>query len=261
MRFPAARACRIGIQSYTYIPMPLTLEQYADLLDSNGTPWPTAPTPQGPKARPYLVRMEEVKVVTWNIYGTLLSISTGELVFEHPDRFIREVALDKTIRQFNMWHHMSRKPGKPADYLRQMYDKSMDEQRLAPSRKERYPELHADWVWESIVKKLMQKNYVFDAGQLGSLNEFSRKIAYFYHASQQGTAAEPGAGEALEYVKRCGLKQALLADAQCFTLLQLERALKAQIALNPMDPLFDASLQTLSFERKSRKPSAKLFKW
>ncbi|MBI3407925.1 MAG: HAD family hydrolase [Planctomycetes bacterium] len=239
--------------------MPLTLEQYADFLDSNETPWPAAPAPERPKAKPHLIRMDDLKVVTWNIYGTLLAISTGELVFEHPDRFIRDLAFDKTVRQFNMWNFMSRKPGKPAEYMRQMYDKAMDEQRLAPSRKERYPEIHADRVWEAVLKKLLQKDYKFDTSFFGSLNEYSRKVAFFFHASQQGTAAEPGAGAALEFVRLCGLKQVLLADAQCFTMIQLDRALKAQIAINPMEPLFDASLQTLSFEKKSRKPSEKLF--
>lgn len=239
--------------------MPLTLEKYADFLDTNETPWPAAPAPERPKAKPHLKRLDNLKVVTWNIYGTLLAIATGELVFEHPDRFISDLALEKTVEQFNMWGSMTRKPGKPAEYLRQLYDKAMDEQRLAPSRKERYPEIQADRVWESILKKLFQKNYVFDAAFYGSLNEFCRKIAFFFHASQQGTAAEPGAAAALEYVRRCGLKQALLADAQCFTVMQLYRALKAHITINPMDPLFDASLQTLSFEKKSRKPSERLF--
>jgi hypothetical protein len=94
--------------------MPLTLEQYADVLDSNATSWPVPPNPERPKAKPHLRRMSDLKVVTWNIYGTLLSISGGDLVFEHPDRFVMDLALEKTVQEFKMWGSMSRKPGKPA---------------------------------------------------------------------------------------------------------------------------------------------------
>jgi FMN phosphatase YigB (HAD superfamily) len=204
--------------------------------------------------------MGDLKVVTWNIYGTLLAISHGELLFEHPDRFVMDLALEKTVQEFKMWGSMSRKPGKPAEYMRQMYAKAIDEQRLAPSRKEKYPEIHTDHLWESVLKRLLQKEYKFDAGFFGSLNEFSRKVAYFFHASLQGTAPQPGAGAALEHVRSRGLKQGLIADAQCFTMVQLDRALKTQITVNPMDPLFDARLQFLSFEQKSRKPSERLFR-
>lgn len=239
--------------------MALTLEQYADLLDSRGVAWPTYATPERPKAKPHLVPMTDLKVVTWNIYGTLLAITGGELMFDTQDRFVMELALDKTIQEFKMWASMSRHPGKPSAYMRQMYDKAMDEQRLAPSRKEKYPEIRAHRVWEAVLRKLLQKDYKFDSAVFGSLDDYSRKIAYFFHASLQGTAAQAGSGAALEHVRRCGLRQCLIADAQCFTMLQLERAMKSQIPINPMEPLFDTNLNALSFEKKARKPSENLF--
>ena len=64
--------------------MPLTLEQYASYLDTRDLSWPAPPTLCAPRARPHLVAMPQVRVVTWNVYGTLLAISTGGLVFEPP---------------------------------------------------------------------------------------------------------------------------------------------------------------------------------
>ncbi len=64
----------------------------------------------------------------------------------------------------------------------------------------------------------MQKDYKFDAGFFGSLNEFSKKVAYFFHASLQGTACYQGTAEALRFVQDAGLAQGLLADGQCFTI-------------------------------------------
>src|SRR5437870_12034944 len=197
--------------------MALTLEQYATYLDTRGLPWPAPPEVERPKAKAYLVRLPEVRAVTWNIYGTLLAISGGELYFQHPVKFVMDVALDKTIQEFKMWGSMSRKPGQPADYLAQIYRQLLAEQKTVPGGGEKHPEVLSDRLWEGFVKKLLQKDYTFDAGFYGSLNEFSRKVAYFFHACLQGAACYPGAAQALAHVKKSGLVQGLLADGQCFT--------------------------------------------
>jgi hypothetical protein len=59
--------------------MPLTLEQYAHYLDTRQLPWPSPPEVVQPKARPYLVRLPNIRAVTWSVYGTLVAISGGEL--------------------------------------------------------------------------------------------------------------------------------------------------------------------------------------
>jgi FMN phosphatase YigB (HAD superfamily) len=240
--------------------MPLTLEQYANYLDTRELPWPAPPTAQPPRARPKLTAMPNVRLITWNIYGTLLAIPTGSLLFEHPQKFVMEIALDKTVQEFKMWGSMYRKPGQPSEYLREMYQRVMDEQKLAPSIGEKYPEILAEKIWEGIVKKLLQKDYKFDTGFYGSLNEYSRKIAYFFHASLQGTAAYPGAAQALEHVRSLGLPQGLIADAQCFTLVQLQRGLAWDGGTVAALDLFDRSLCALSHELGGRKPSERLFK-
>ena len=97
--------------------MPLTLEQYASYLDTRDVPWPAPPAVERPKARAHLAALPDTRVVSWNVYGTLLNISGGELYFEHPQKFIMDVALDKTVQEFKMWGAMTRKPGQPAEYL------------------------------------------------------------------------------------------------------------------------------------------------
>lgn len=240
--------------------MPLTLEQYASYLDTRDLPWPAPPAAQPPRARPHLVAMPEVRVVTWNVYGTLLAISSGSLLFEHPDKFVMDIALDKTVQEFKMWGAMSRKPGQPAVYMREIYNRVLDDLKLAPSPGERHPEILAEKVWEGIVKKLLQKDYKFDTGFFGSLNEYSRKIAYFFHASLQGTACYPGAAQALEQVRALGLAQGLIADSQCFTLVQLQRGLARDGGTAGVDALFERPLRALSYELGARKPSERLFK-
>src|SRR5262245_52531284 len=102
--------------------MPLTLEQYADQLalrtDLN---WPAPPDIERPKAREHLKALPNVRAVTWSVYGTLLAIASGELLFEHPQKFVMDIALEKTIQEFKMWKAMTRKPGAPSEYMRVIY--------------------------------------------------------------------------------------------------------------------------------------------
>jgi hypothetical protein len=240
--------------------MALTLEQYASYLDTRDLPWPAPPEVEPPKAKPHLVRLPEVRAVLWNVYGTLLAISGGDLVFEHPQPFVMSVALDKTLQEFKMWPSMSRKPGQPSEYLSQIYDLVLIEQRTVPSGPEKFPEVVSDRLWEAIIKKLLQKDYKWDAGFFGSLNEFSRKVAYFFHASLQGTACYPGAADALRHVAKKGLIQGLLADGQCFTVVQLQRGLSRQDPNFSLEGLVDPGLRTLSYEVRGRKPSERLFR-
>jgi FMN phosphatase YigB (HAD superfamily) len=240
--------------------MALTLEQYVTYLDTRDLPWPAPPTIDRPRARPYLVRLPYVRAVLWNVYGTLLAITGGELSFEPPERFVMDVALDKTIQEFKMWGSMTRKPGQPADYLREVYANLLSEQRSFPGGGEKYPEVCAARLWETFIKRLLQKNYSFDAGFYGSLNEFSRKVAYFFHASLQGTACHPGAAEALAHVAGRGLAQGLLADGQCFTPAQLRHGLSKQDATADLDAWLRTDLCVLSCEVRGRKPSERLFR-
>jgi FMN phosphatase YigB (HAD superfamily) len=236
--------------------MALSLEQYAAALDARQLSWPAPPAIQRPKARPHLKRLPKVRAVIWRIYGTLLNVSFGELLLEHPQKLMMEVALDKTLQEFKMWGSMTRKPGHPAEYLGQIYGRVLDEQKMLPTAPgERFPEVIADKVWEEIIKKLLQKEYQWDVGFYGSLNEFSRKVAYFFHASLQGTECYPGAAKALRHVVAAKLLQGWLDNGQSFTPVQLQRGLQT-----PLDDLFADDLRLLSYEYRVRKPSEALFR-
>src|SRR5262249_2520634 len=65
---------------------------------------------------------------------------------------------------------------------------------------------------------------------------------------------------ALRHVRDCGLAQGLLADAQCFTAVQLRRGLAAEDPAADLDELLDPGLRTLSYEQRGRKPSERLFR-
>jgi len=238
--------------------MPLTLDQYANYLDTRGLPWPAPPKADPPRVKPHVPQFEGIRAVLWTVYGTLLAIPEGDLKFEVANDLQMNVALDKTIHEFKMWGAMSRKPGQPAEYMREIYKKAVDEQRLAPAA-DKYPELLCEKVWESIIKRLFQKEYAFDAGFYGSLNDYARKVAYFFHASLQGTGCYDNAATAMNALADRGIRQGLLADGQCFTPAQLGRGLSRQDATFRFDELIPVNGRFLSSEHKARKPSNSLF--
>lgn len=238
--------------------MPLTLDQYATYLDTRGLPWPAPPQPDPPKVRPHLKPVEGVRAVLWTVYGTLVAIPEGDLKFEVDNDFMMNVALEKTIHEFKMWGSMSRKPGQPSEYMREIYKKALDEQRLAPAP-DKYPEILSEKVWEGITKKLFQKDYQFDAGFYGALNEYAKKIAYFFHASLQGTGAYPNAAAAVKALAARGITQGLLADGQCFTPTQLARGLAKQDGAVHLDAVVTSANRFLSYRYRARKPSDLVF--
>lgn len=241
--------------------MPATLEQYVAQLDARADlPWPKAPPIDAPKAKPKLKELP-VRAVFWTVYGTLVAVPQGELLFEHADPDITAVALDKVIKEFKMWQSMSRKPGAPSEYMKELFNKALTHLRLTSGGGgEKFPEVQTERIWDDIVKKLQQKEYKYDAGTYGSIDDYVKKIAYFYHASIQGSGAYPGATDALRELAGRGVVQGLLGDGQCFTAGQLQRCLKQQ------DPDFDLAavigpaMRVISAEKKARKPSDTLFK-
>lgn len=245
--------------------MALTLEEYAEHLEKRpDLAWPAPPEVHPAKARPCLVELPEVRVVTWSVYGTLLAISGGELYLQHPQKFVMELALDKTLQEFKMWKAMTRKPGHPASQLHLMYNNALNELQFHAGSNERHPEVDAARIWESIVKKLLSNEYVFDTAFYGSLDDYARKIAYFFHASLQGTACYSEAANTLHELHRRlarrGGCQGLLADGQCFTTVQLHRALLRQGLKTGWDALMPPGLRVLSWEVRARKPSERLFR-
>jgi FMN phosphatase YigB (HAD superfamily) len=240
--------------------MAKTLLEYRDWLDERKLRWPAAPKADPAKATPFLNPLPGIKAVAWNVYGTLLRIADGELLHQHPQAIRMEVALDKTIQEFNMWNSMTRKPGKPSDYMGQKYNNVVDEQRMASSgRKGDITEVDSAKVWLKLLGMLDKKDYQYDASLYGSMEHLAEKVAYFFHASLQGTEAAPHAHEALLTLSAAGFRQGIIADGQVFTVAQLVHALRVQGNVSSSNGFFQPELNTLSYVEGIRKPSKALF--
>lgn len=240
--------------------MAKSLQEYADWLEERELLWPVAPKPIPVSATPSLKPLPNVRGVTWSLYGTLLTISDGRLLLQHPQQIRMQVALEKTIQEFNMWNSMSRKPGAPWEYMLQQYTRLIEDAQLAGSgRKGEAAEINSAVIWRILIERLGKKEYSYDEETYGDLDEFAEKVAYFFHSCLQGVAAAPQALTALKGLAEGGIAQGIVADAQSFSLVQLLRGLKQQGSVPPLGTLFSSGCLSLSYREGFRQPSRTLF--
>jgi len=243
--------------------MTKSLLEYADWLDERDLLWPAPPEAVPVKATPFLDPMPRIRAVTWSVYGTLLLIADGKLqpIVAEPIRM--EVALEKTISEFNMWNSMTRKGGAPWEYLLHQFKTLVEEQQLVGTgggiHRGESPEVDLGRIWGKLIERLQQKEYTWDFDQYGGLEDFSEKVAYFYQSCLQGVQAAPNAVKALMRVRKVGCLQGLIADGQCFTLVQLLRGLWAQGKTPSLSQLFTSGCVSLSYEIGARQPATSLF--
>lgn len=241
--------------------MAKSLQEYIGWLDGQERIWPRPPAREPVNATPYLKPLAGIRAVTWSVYGTLLRISDGRLQFDDPLELRMQVAFDKTIREFNMWHSMTRKPGEPWKQMYEQYKTLLEQKQMAATKhKGDTIEVDVREIWSTIVKRLEAKEYTYDRGLYGDEDELAEKIAYFFHANLQGVEAAPHALTTLSAIAQSGIWQTVLDDGQSFTLAQTLRALGEQGTLPAPGDLFSFECLTLSFQEGVRKPSPTLFR-
>lgn len=242
--------------------MAQTLLDYLDALDERRLMWPQPPEPRPMPARPTLQPLREVRAVTWSVYGTLLTISDGVLLHLHPEPLRNQIALEKTIEEFRMWHSMTRKPGQPWEYFLRQYEDLVRLYQMAGTRhKGDFPHVNSSRIWERLIERLRKKEYTWDLSVYGELPDYADKVAYFFHANLQGVQAAPQAAQTLLRLRQRGVLLGLLADTQPFTLAQLLKLLQVRDKLPPGETLFAVSLLTESHRLGVRKPSPTLYDW
>jgi FMN phosphatase YigB (HAD superfamily) len=240
--------------------MAVSLAEYAKSLEDRDLMWPRVRSEIPIRATPSLKPLEDVRVVLWDVYGTLLRTSGGRFCLIPDPQTPLEVALEKTIHEFNMWNSMYRKPGPPWQSMINQYTEY--NKRLAMVAAKRSGDLvEPDLVdiWEAIIARLFDKEYTYDEDFYGDPRQLSEKVAYFFHCNLQGIEARAGAVQAMQDLCAINVRQGLLADGQCFTFTQLLRALSRQGTLPPLAEAFHPDGVLFSHELGIRKPSRSLF--
>lgn len=239
--------------------MPQSLAEYADHLDERRLIWPKVPAPKVIQATPYIKPLPGIRAVLWDVYGTLLRVSEGRFTLFPDDEVRLQIALDKTIHEFNMWNHMYRKPGPPWQSMIGLYKSTIERQAMHAAPKGDVTEVDLVDVWRAIIGRLFEKEYHFDEGLYGDLNDFSEKVAYFFHSCLQATEARAAAVQTMTNIAGNEIIQGFLSDGQSFTLVQTLRALAMQGSLPPLYELLRPQTIIISSGIGVKKPSRSLF--
>ena len=178
--------------------MPQTLTEFAEWLDGQDHTWPVPPPVQPVEATPFAEPIDGIAAVTWSVYGTVLRISDGCLYLDHPQQFRMQVAMEKTIKAFNMWQSMSRKSGAPWEYLYDQYSDCLAIKQMAGTgRTGDLIHVSATDLWEVLIERLVQNEYEIDEAFYGDAEQFAQKVAFFFHQALQGVEAAADAAETI----------------------------------------------------------------
>lgn len=240
--------------------MSLSLAEYIDALADRDLIWPKVPAQQPLKAKPSIAELPGIRVVLWDVYGTLLRTTDGAFTFSPEPELRLQVALDKTIHEFNMWHSMYRKPGPPWQSMIGQYRDYVERLGMVGTqRRGDFTAVNSVHVWRAIVDRLFDKEYTYEEETLGDVDELSLKIAYFFHRNLQAAEARPDAWRAISELSEYGVAQGILADGQPFTMTQLTMGLAEQGLATPVFQLFPSDHNVMSYQMGIRKPSRSLF--
>ncbi len=240
--------------------MPKTLLQYASWLDGRDLMWSKAAPVVSKTATPSIKPLNGIRAVTWELYGSLLHISEGMFYLLHPQQLRMKIALEKTIEEFNMWNSMYRTKEKAWEYLLRQYKIIVEEmEMMGTGTIGSLPAIDSAKVWRKLIAQLEQKKYSYDVNFYGDFDEFSEKVAYFFHRALQGVDVIPSALEVMQSIGQSELLQGLLSNAQPFSIIQLLRGLSKQGTLPSLPDILDTDCLTLSFREGIRKPSPELY--
>ncbi len=241
--------------------MTYTWPEYFDWLHKKPLKWPNPPPIQPISAKASIRPLPDIKVVFWDFYGTIIRVSDGELVKLVNDDFRMQIAIEKTLEEFSMWQSMTRKPGAPWKYLLNQYQESLDQLTMTRSCSSGdTPLVCLSEIWSRILDRLMKKDFSWDRTIHGDQERLAQHIGFFYHLSLQGVEASPEICETLLTLNNRGLRQAVLGDAEEFSLPHFLWLLREKTGGEVPVGLFDSALTLMSHNLGLRKSSQTFYK-
>ena len=200
----------------------------------------------------------ELADVLWDIYGTLFATRAGDLErsLETPEAML--AAFSKTADKLGFGHGV---PG-GEDVSRWLRERYLGRIGIVHQEKKAegvpYPEVRIEEIWDWIIAAL-QKNGFRPGKKERSLLPF-RAALYFEIAFQKAVFYQ-GAWQTLLKLKKAGLIQGIVSNAQFYTPLLLEHFLREFSGgrISSTSDIFDKDLVVFSYKLGRSKPDPCLF--
>ncbi len=210
-------------------------------------------------------RLADIRVVVFDIYGTLFNYWRPEFGSEQTKKTALLSAFEKTATRFGMKKFLlEMNPDEPAEKtLSDLYHGLITlKHELAAEKKIEFPEIRIERVWEAVVLMLRRRGYEPARFNVGGDSDFVKCVAYCYNFFSFARGLYPGVYETLARLQSANIRLGIVSNAQFYTLIDLSLFLRDQSAGACDDylRLFDPNLTLFSFEYGVAKPHPLLFR-
>lgn len=196
-----------------------------------------SPAPETSGVCPVLPRLEGIRLVSFDLYGTLLVSAAGG----------EENRQEERVGAMKAALVASGRDGSNAELWLEAFDRSIGRAQDALRRSGvDFPEVEIRDVWRSVFQE-----FGFHEPRADEIEAFARD----YENGSNPCGAMPGAVEIVERISAGGLALGIVSNAQFYTEMVVQEVLGFQMDIGG----FDAKCCIFSFEHGQGKPSTKLF--
>ena len=213
-----------------------------DVFRQHAKPLEAIPTGQEPS----LPKLEGIKAVIFDIYGTLFISGSGDIGVAKETA--RANAFFEALEACGFSISES---GKAIDGFGLLLAAIKDFHAERKAEGIQYPEVEIFSIWKGLIDTLISEDKI--SGDAGQAN--IEKLAVEYEIRVNPVWPMPGVDKALRQLADAGYKLGIVSNAQAFTPLLFDSLLETSLASYG----FDESIQTYSFAELEAKPSTAIY--
>ncbi|MGC6455761.1 MAG: HAD family hydrolase [Coraliomargaritaceae bacterium] len=202
---------------------------------------------QPPKdAQARLVKLDGIRAVVFDIYGTLFSSGVGDISLateQDRNHILQETLLGHGIQLLDT--------GKNERLDLQLYEQIQKHQAVRRKEGIEYPEVEIRMVWKDFLKNLQEREWIAQENDIDV-----EILAVDYETRVNPTQAMPGLATALATLRKSGFVMSIISNAQFFTPFLFPALLG-----NTHEKLgFSEQCSIWSYRLLEAKPSTQLYK-
>lgn len=210
----------------------------------------------------YCHDLSNIRAVIWDLYGTLLAVSVGDLEgsLGHQQRLAGAAA--ETVEEFNLLSALqSLYPDMPPQQaLCEQYLALIDQSHaLSHQRGIEYPEVIIEDIWQTILQQAVAVGWQSDHDE--PLAHSALRCAYFFDSALQHTSLMPYGAQCLLRLKEQNIVQGIISNAQFYTPIRLLRLLRQELQKPniQLDDIFNLDIVLFSYQQGYSKPNPGAF--
>lgn len=223
--------------------MPFSKRKPVEIIRELAAPMQPEPT----ALKPVLKKLKGIKVVLFDVYGTLFQSSAADISQEDPAaQKAREKLIRKSIEEVGFRFNDQKTP-----IAELFYDTIRAELDIRRENGAPHPEVDIVGVWEDLFGQLEAYEVVRGRATRAKLNQ----LATLFEMRVNPVCPMPGAAEAIEACLDKDVSLGLLSNAQSVTPLLFE----AMLGGSPHDLGFEEIICIYSYEHHTAKPGTEIF--